>query len=138
MWYLQRKFGLGYFRFYIIEICYSLWYRIFVTELVQIRMTAGIKCQFITHQGGTAPLDLIFEDFVYFLKKIKELWTKYPMYLIRKVRGTKKAQSYFSRDQCIVICKKNAQIVTKLVGVQYPLIVVKTKRFGSIACYLWP
>ena len=39
---------------------------------------------------GTAPRDLIFEDFVhifcaYFLKKIKQLLTKYPMDLSRNV-----------------------------------------------------
>ena len=36
-------------------------------------------------KGGTAPQGLIFEDFVHFLKKTKQLWTKYPMDLVRNV-----------------------------------------------------
>ena len=36
--------------------------------------------------------------FVYFLKRIKQLWTKYPMDLIRNVQGTQKSEYHFSRD----------------------------------------
>ena len=37
------------------------------------------------HLGGTAPLGLIFEDFFCIFLKIKQLWTKKPMDLVRNV-----------------------------------------------------
>ena len=55
----------------------------------------------------TAPLDLIFEDCVYFLKK---LWTKYPVNLIRKCPTTQKSQFYVSRNHG---CKVNVNNVWK-------------------------
>ena len=44
---------------------------------------------------GTAALELIFEDFVYFLKKIKQLWTNYPMDFIRNVPRNQKITVLF-------------------------------------------
>ena len=42
-------------------------------------------------------MDLIFEEFVYFLKN-KAVWTQYPMDLIRNVQRISKPQFYFSID----------------------------------------
>ena len=44
---------------------------------------------------GYCTLDLIFKDFVYLLKKIKHLWTKYTMDLIRNVPRNSKYFPYF-------------------------------------------
>ena len=52
-----------------------------------MHMVLGLGSENVNFQEirGTELLDLIFEDFVYFLKKIKQLWTKYLMDLIRNV-----------------------------------------------------
>ena len=44
---------------------------------------------------GTAPLDLIFEDFVYFLKKLKQLRKRYQMNLIRNIQRNSKTTVLF-------------------------------------------
>ena len=64
-------------------------------------------------EGGTAPLGLIFEDFVHFLKKkkkkkkIKQIWTKYPIYLVRNIPRISKI--YFSRGHCCEVTAKNVR-----------------------------
>ena len=49
------------------------------------RLYNGTKHMRCIYFRGTASLGLIFEDFAHFLKKIKQLWTKYPMDLVRNV-----------------------------------------------------
>ena len=59
---------------------------------------------------GTAPQSLIFENFAHFLKKINQLWTKYPLDLVRNVPRNSKLLFYFSLETIVVklgkICAK--------------------------------
>ena len=85
---------------------------------------------------GTVPLGLIFEDFVYFLKKIKQLWIKYPMDLVRNVPRNSKILVFTSVETIVV--KLQLVICHKLVlkSVSYLKIVKNTPILieQSIAC----
>ena len=60
-------------------------------------------------KGGTAPLDLVFENLCIFSKKIKQLWTKYPLDLIEMFQETQKSHFYFSRDHCCEVTVNNVR-----------------------------
>ena len=65
------------------------WAESLATHMRHLLSKVGLKpregSSFLKILSGIAALDLIFEDFVYFPRKIKQLWTKYPMDLIRNI-----------------------------------------------------
>ena len=62
------------------------------------------------YQGGYCTLGPYFWRLCAFSQKIKQLWTKYPMDLVRNVPRNSKSQIYFSRDHC---CEVTVKIVWK-------------------------
>ena len=58
-------------------------------------------------KGVLQPLDLIFEDFVYFLKKYSNFGQSILWIWSEMFQGTQNSQFYFSRDHCCEVTVKN-------------------------------